>query len=216
MYQGLKKVGCKVIWGLKDFKNPAEGDDNFRVMGWLPQIEVLAHPACKAGLTHCGFGGALEFISMGIPVVAWPHFADQPVNANLLIDAGAGVMLCNKTRMSTEMAEQITYREKEFDSEKVYEVFSEILKNPRYKMGIDKLSLFSNTHGGLDLAVKTVENTYITGGVEHLLDRELMKRQSGFSCIRMYCCLIFWLGLLGTLIGFLVFFYMENQEMKSD
>jgi len=80
---------------LKGFKNPAEEDDNFRVMEWLPQIEVLAHPACKAGLTHCGWGGTLEFLSMRIPAVCWPHFADQPGNADLLVKAGAGVTLCN-------------------------------------------------------------------------------------------------------------------------
>ena len=81
IHQGLKKVGCRVIWGLKGFPNPAEGDNDFKIMPWVPQIEVLAHPACKAGLTHCGFGGTLEFIAMRKPVVAWPHFMDQPMNA---------------------------------------------------------------------------------------------------------------------------------------
>jgi hypothetical protein len=37
---------------------------------------VLAHPAIKAGLTHCGFGGVNEFINAAVPVIAWPHFAD--------------------------------------------------------------------------------------------------------------------------------------------
>lgn len=77
-------------------------------------------------------------------------------------------------------------------------------------MGIEKLALYSNTHGGLDLAVRTVENTFITGGPDHLLDKELLKRQSGFSCIRMFCCLMFWLGGLGVLIAYFIIFYLEN------
>jgi glucuronosyltransferase len=105
MYQGLKKVGCKVIWGLKGFENPAKDDENFRVMEWLPQIEILAHPGLKAGLTHCGFGGVLEFISMKTPCVVWPHMVDQHGNGDLLVSAGAGVTLCNKVRYSAEWEE---------------------------------------------------------------------------------------------------------------
>ena len=82
IYDGLKKVGCRVIWSLKDeFQIPQKDDPDFWVRPWIPQIEVLAHPALKAGLTHCGFGGTLEFIAAGKPVVAFPHFADQYPNA---------------------------------------------------------------------------------------------------------------------------------------
>ena len=55
---------------------PEEDNENFWVRPWIPQVEVLAHPALKAGLTHCGFGGTLEFISAGKPIVAFPHFDD--------------------------------------------------------------------------------------------------------------------------------------------
>jgi len=27
-------------------------------------------------MTHCGFGGTLEFIAAGKPIVAFPHFGD--------------------------------------------------------------------------------------------------------------------------------------------
>ena len=76
MYKGLKKTGYKVVWGLAGFNNPAEGDDDFWVSGWLPQVEALSHPAVKGGLTHCGFGGTNEFINATIPVLCWPHFGD--------------------------------------------------------------------------------------------------------------------------------------------
>lgn len=44
MYHGLKKVGCRIIWSLKDFELPEENPD-FWTSPWVPQIEVLAHPA---------------------------------------------------------------------------------------------------------------------------------------------------------------------------
>lgn len=63
IYKGLKKLGVKVVWSLKDYKIPEPNDPNFFVREWIPQIEVLAHSAVKAGLTHCGMGGTLEFIN---------------------------------------------------------------------------------------------------------------------------------------------------------
>lgn len=72
---------------------PEEDNKNFWVRPWIPQVELLAHPAIKAGLTHCGFGGVLEFVSAGKPIVAFPHFADQPANAKELERRQAAVML---------------------------------------------------------------------------------------------------------------------------
>ena len=79
MYEGLCAVKCKVIWALKaPYKLPegADKNDNFWSSAWLPQIECLAHPAMKAGVCHMGFGGTLEFISCGVPIVTWPHAED--------------------------------------------------------------------------------------------------------------------------------------------
>lgn len=59
----------------------------------MPQKELLTHPAVAAGLTHGGFGGTLEFISAGIPVVCFPHFGDQPGNSEMLVERGVGILL---------------------------------------------------------------------------------------------------------------------------
>lgn len=96
MYFGLKKVGCKVIWSLKNLKMPEDNNENFWVREWIPQIEVLAHPAVQAGLTHCGFGGTSEFVSAGVPIVAFPHFFDQHDNATELEKRKIAVILANR------------------------------------------------------------------------------------------------------------------------
>lgn len=75
MFEGLKRTGYRVVWSLKDWELPEE-NANFWVSSWVPQVEVLHHPAVKVGLTHCGWGGTLEFISSGTPIVAFPHFGD--------------------------------------------------------------------------------------------------------------------------------------------
>ena len=95
MFEGLKKVGCRVIWSLKDKKLPRE-DPDFWVKPWVPQLELLAHPAVQAGLTHCGFGGCLEFISAGVAIVAFPHFVDQPGNAVEMEKRKIAVILHNR------------------------------------------------------------------------------------------------------------------------
>lgn len=103
VYNGLCAIGCRVVWSLKgDWlqlldQNPND-NPKFWVRPWLPQIEALHHPAIKAGMTHCGWGGCLEFISAGVPVVTFPHFADQSTNSELLVKNKAGVLLHFKRR----------------------------------------------------------------------------------------------------------------------
>ena len=99
VYNALKRLNCKVIWGMKDLQLPEE-NSNFWVSPWLPQIECLSHPAMKAGLSHMGFGGTLEFLSCGVPCVTFPHFGDQFANARCFTDNKAGLPLVTKERNS--------------------------------------------------------------------------------------------------------------------
>jgi len=49
---------------------------DFWVGSWLPQVEVLAHPAIKLAIIHCGWGSVLEIIDAGVPTLNFPHFGD--------------------------------------------------------------------------------------------------------------------------------------------
>ncbi|XBI88526.1 hypothetical protein VPH35_026490 [Triticum aestivum] len=56
------------------------------VQCWAPQVEILAHPATGAFLTHCGWNSAQESLAAGVPMVGWPLSAEQFYNAMLLAE----------------------------------------------------------------------------------------------------------------------------------
>ncbi|CAI0449573.1 unnamed protein product [Linum tenue] len=47
---------------------------------WCIQQEVLSHPSVGVFLTHCGWNSMIESVSVGIPVICWPFFAEQQTN----------------------------------------------------------------------------------------------------------------------------------------
>ncbi|KAL3622219.1 hypothetical protein CASFOL_033630 [Castilleja foliolosa] len=51
---------------------------------WAPQAKVLAHGSVSAFLTHCGFNSILESVVHGVPMIAWPLYAEQKMNAVML------------------------------------------------------------------------------------------------------------------------------------
>ncbi|KAK7395579.1 hypothetical protein VNO78_16141 [Psophocarpus tetragonolobus] len=56
------------------------------VPSWAPQVEVLGHEAIGGFLSHCGWNSTLESIVNGVPLIAWPLFAEQGMNAAMLTD----------------------------------------------------------------------------------------------------------------------------------
>ncbi|KAD3640084.1 hypothetical protein R6Q59_002998 [Mikania micrantha] len=57
-----------------------------KVIGWAPQIAVLSHPSVGGFVSHCGWNSTLESICWcGVPMAAWPLYAEQQLNAFLLV-----------------------------------------------------------------------------------------------------------------------------------
>ncbi|XP_044969604.1 UDP-glycosyltransferase 1-like [Hordeum vulgare subsp. vulgare] len=54
------------------------------VKSWAPQRDVLAHDAVGCFVTHCGWNSVLESVMAGVPMLAWPLYAEQRMNAVFL------------------------------------------------------------------------------------------------------------------------------------
>ncbi|OQV17594.1 putative UDP-glycosyltransferase 84B1 [Hypsibius exemplaris] len=75
----------------------------YLVIPWAQQQRILAHPATKVFLSHCGWNSTLETLSYGKPVVAWPFFADQPMDADYLAGLGMAVRIPQTSLRTTKV-----------------------------------------------------------------------------------------------------------------
>ncbi|XVE58452.1 hypothetical protein DITRI_Ditri04bG0170500 [Diplodiscus trichospermus] len=56
------------------------------VKSWAPQAAVLNHESVGGFVTHCGWNSVLESVCAGVPMVAWPLYAEQRYNRVLLVE----------------------------------------------------------------------------------------------------------------------------------
>ncbi|KAL3755670.1 hypothetical protein ACJRO7_002681 [Eucalyptus globulus] len=56
------------------------------VESWAPQVEVLSHGSVGGFVTHCGWNSVLEAVCHGVPMLAWPLYAEQKLNRVSLVE----------------------------------------------------------------------------------------------------------------------------------
>lgn len=62
--------------------------NNVMISKWLPQSDLLAHPAVKLFITQGGQQSVEEAIDRAIPMIVIPFFLDQHINAKKIADQG--------------------------------------------------------------------------------------------------------------------------------
>ncbi|XP_061368723.1 anthocyanidin 3-O-glucosyltransferase 5-like [Gastrolobium bilobum] len=67
---------------------------------WAPQVTILRHSSIGGFFSHCGWGSTLESITNGVPMIAWPLYAEQRLNATLLAEE-VGVAVRSKLLTTT-------------------------------------------------------------------------------------------------------------------
>jgi hypothetical protein len=91
---GLERSGQRFLWSLwppaslpsdndilpEGFLEQIEGKGMI-CGGWAPQVEVLAHKAVGGFVSHCRWNSILESLWHGMPIVTWPIYAEQQLNA---------------------------------------------------------------------------------------------------------------------------------------
>ncbi|XP_031254113.1 anthocyanidin 3-O-glucosyltransferase 2-like [Pistacia vera] len=93
-----------------------------KVIGWAPQVSILAHKAIGGFVSHCGWNSTLESIWFEVPMATWPMYAEQQFNAfEMVIELGLAVEI------------KMDYR-KEFSGENQM-----IVKSREIEKGIKKL-----------------------------------------------------------------------------
>ncbi|XP_044268837.1 UDP-glycosyltransferase UGT5-like [Tribolium madens] len=76
--KAFSKIKEKVLW---KFENDLPNlPSNVKIMKWIPQQDVLAHPNIRAFISHGGFLSTVEAVYHGVPIVGIPVFGDQKYN----------------------------------------------------------------------------------------------------------------------------------------
>ncbi|CAN1320438.1 UDP-glycosyltransferase 90A1 [Linum perenne] len=85
------------------------------VREWVDQREILSHPSVKGFLSHCGLNSMMESVSAGVPILAWPMQAEQPLNARMVseeIKVGLRVETCDRSEGLSKMVKELMEGEK--------------------------------------------------------------------------------------------------------
>ncbi|KAJ4963047.1 hypothetical protein NE237_022986 [Protea cynaroides] len=82
----------------------------FVVKSWAPQVQVLNHESVGGFVTHCGWNSVLEAVSAGVPMVAWPLYAEQHMNKAFLVEEMKLAMSMEKSEDGLVSAAEVENR----------------------------------------------------------------------------------------------------------
>ncbi|XP_015878293.3 anthocyanidin 5,3-O-glucosyltransferase-like [Ziziphus jujuba] len=103
-------------------------DRGLVVRQWAPQVAVLSHNSVGGFVTHCGWNSVLESVSAGVPMLAWPLYAEQKMNRLFMVEDVKVALAVNESEDGFVSAAELERRVRELmDSEKGREVRDRVL-----------------------------------------------------------------------------------------
>ncbi|XP_072118499.1 UDP-glucuronosyltransferase 1A1-like [Mobula birostris] len=185
--EALGQIPQKVVWKYSG-ERPSKLAPNTKLLEWLPQNDLLAHPKTRAFLTHGGAHGIYEAICAAVPMVIIPLFGDQRENMMHMIHQGAGIGLSLQ----------------DINSQDLVEVITNVINDTKYKETMMKLSSLHKDHpfNPLELSVYWVEFVMKHRGAKHL-----QTAAQDLNWIQFHC-----LDVIGTLLAVtLLFVYLVTK-----
>ena len=111
--------------------------NNMQVYESVDQMAVLS--IADAFITHCGMNSASEGLYYGVPLVLFPQTPEQNAVAKRAEELGAGVRL------------------QSISEEDILDALNQVLNNPKYKVGVARVSESFKKCGGNDEAKAFLE-----------------------------------------------------------
>ncbi|KAK9156175.1 hypothetical protein Sjap_003655 [Stephania japonica] len=112
---GLERSGQRFLWSVRAKDGSTRLDElvpegfvertaeRGMVCGWVPQVAILGHGSVGCFVSHCGWNSILESVWFGVPILTWPLYAEQHLNAFLLVkELGLSVELKGYYRVSED------------------------------------------------------------------------------------------------------------------
>ncbi|MFD8479710.1 macrolide family glycosyltransferase [Kitasatospora sp. NPDC059673] len=136
------RPGWHVVLQIGKFVDPAELGEipaNVEVHPWVPQRAILEQ--ADAFVTHAGMGGCGEGLMAGVPMIAVPQAAEQPMNADRLVELGVA------RRLDTEEA----------TPEALWSALTELVGDEEVAARLRELSAGARGEGGTARACDVIE-----------------------------------------------------------
>ncbi|XP_027953870.1 UDP-glucuronosyltransferase 3A1-like isoform X1 [Eumetopias jubatus] len=127
---------------------------NVKIVDWLPQNDLLAHPRIRLFVTHGGLNSIMEAIQHGVPMVGIPVLGDQPDNLVRVEAKKFGVSI----QLKQIKAETLALKMKE------------VIEDKRYKSAAVAASIIRRSHPltPAQRLVGWIDHILQTGGAAHL------------------------------------------------
>ncbi|XP_077616386.1 UDP-glucuronosyltransferase 3A1-like isoform X1 [Crocuta crocuta] len=152
-----------VIWKYKPSHWPKDIKlaANVKIVDWLPQNDLLAHPRIRLFVTHGGMNSIMEAIQHGVPMVGIPVLGEQAENI---------------VRVEAKMF-GVSIQLKQIKAETLALKMKEVIEDKRYKSAAVAASIIRSSHPltPAQRLVGWIDHILQTGGVAHLKPHALQQ-----------------------------------------
>ncbi|XP_046639071.1 UDP-glycosyltransferase UGT5-like [Daphnia pulicaria] len=197
----FSRLPQRIIWKWEEKLDETDSiPSNVKLLPWMPQQDLLGHPKIRLLITHGGLNSKQEAVYHGVPFIALPVFADQPINAQKAHDDGYAIRLD-----WDNLTEEI-----------LFDAIQRILSNSSYVERMNQVSALmrDQTDRPLDRAVYWIEYVIRHQGAPHL--RSASRKLSLFQRCLIDVLLFTLFLLLSLLISVFLLCRLVRQKVHHE